>query len=194
MDLNAYLLDGVVEATAPPNETAVAARTRADAIVEMIRAFDPRDAMETMIACHCVMLQFLLNAAMRAACDVRVAPAVLTKNRAAATSISRTLHQWVTKFEKVRKRNEASAAAVREGARSPAALVSAAPPAAVESSVPTSPVAPTTPPREPADKLVIHPPLPGAGAAGTVTAPPDVVIAAAVDALARSPRQPPAGG
>ena len=112
MDLNAYLLDGVVDATTPPNETEAAAAVRADAIMEMVCAFDPRDAMETMIACHCVMLQFLLNSAMRAACDVQLAPAVLAKNRAAATSTSRTLHQWVTKFEKVRKRNEVSAAAV----------------------------------------------------------------------------------
>jgi hypothetical protein len=122
MDLSAYLLNGVVEATAPPNETAAAARSRGDAIFEMVRAFDPRDALETMLACHCVMLQFLLHAAMRDASNSHLEPAVLAKTRAGAISVSRTLHQWVTKFEKVRKRNEARAA---EPARSEPAQVAA---------------------------------------------------------------------
>jgi hypothetical protein len=174
MDLNGYLLDGVVDATTPPNETEAAARIRADAIVEMVCAFDPRDAMETMIACHCVMLQFLLNAAMRAACDVQLAPAVMAKNRAAVTSTSRTLHQWVTKFEKVRKRNEASTAETREAAQKQSASAPTEPPAAAESPVSLAPV---TPPCEPAI-LALSP--------GSRTIDPIAVSDPALTAAARS--------
>jgi hypothetical protein len=172
MDLNGYLLDGVVDATTPPNETEAAARIRADAIVEMVCAFDPRDAMETMIACHCVMLQFLLNAAMRAACDVRLAPAVMAKNRAAVTSTSRTLHQWVTKFEKIRKRNATSAAEMREADQLQSASVPSEAPVAVESPVS---IAPVTPPSAPA----ILAPLPGSRTGNPIAVSNDALIAAA---------------
>src|SRR5258708_29310483 len=131
MDLSAYLLNGVGEATAPPNETEAAARTRGDAIVEMVCAFDPRDAMETMIACHCVMLQFLLNAAMRDASNIPLEPAILIKARAGAMSISRTLHQWVTKFERVRKRNESHAAEARDAGQTRAVTMAEAEPVPV---------------------------------------------------------------
>ncbi len=178
MDLSAYLLNGVVEATAPPNETEADARTRGDAIVEMVCAFDPRDAMETMIACHCVMLQFLLNAAMRDASNVNLEPAVMIKARAAAMSISRTLHQWVTKFEKIKKRNEAGAAETREAAAS----VAAAAPAAVKSPAQKSPNSLVTPPRQPvpspADRPAIHVPVPN-GRAAAEAAPPGTLPAAA---------------
>jgi hypothetical protein len=160
MDLSAYLLNGVVEATAPPNETEAAARTRGDAIVEMVCAFDPRDAMETMIACHCVMLQFLLNAAMRDASNVTLEQAVLLKARAGAMSISRTLHQWVTKFEKVRKRNESRAAEAGGAAETATASVAAA----VTSPAQESEDAPVTTPRVTVPTLVdgpaIHAPVP----------------------------------
>jgi hypothetical protein len=177
MDLSAYLLNGVVEATAPPNETEAAARSRGDAIVEMVCAFDPRDAMETMIACHCVMLQFLLNAAMRDASNIHLEPAVLAKTRAGAISVSRTLHQWVTKFEKVRKRNEATAG--------DAAQTQAAPVAATAKSAPqTSPDAPVTPVRQPvptpADRPATHAPRTDGQAAAEVI-PLGTLLSAATD-------------
>jgi hypothetical protein len=143
MDLNAFLLDGVVTATAPPNETEAAARSRADAILEMMRAYDPADGMEAMIACHCVMLQFLLNAAMRDANNIHQEPAVLAKSRAGAISISRTLHQWVTKLEKVKKRNEVRAAEAPEAAETQAVPAQKSPdaPPAIQ---PTTAITPPT--------------------------------------------------
>jgi hypothetical protein len=181
MDLSAYLLNGVVEATAPPNETEAAARSRGDAIVEMVCAFDPRDGMEAMIACHCVMLQFLLNAAMRDASNIHLEPAVLAKNRARAISISRTLHQWVTKLEKVKKRSEAHAA---ETAQTQAALVLAAEPAVMKPPAQKSPDAPVALSRQPipspAHRPAIHAPVPNGRAAVTS---PGLLLSAAADGL-----------
>lgn len=156
MDLSTYLLNGVVDATAPPHETEADARSRGDAIVEMVCAFDPRDAMETMIACHCVMLQILLNAAMRDASNVNLEPAVMIKARSGAISISRTLHQWVTQFGKARKRNE-TAVDAREAMEKPAtkAGTPVAEPARIQSpplksvdAPGASPRAPVSPPAE----------------------------------------------
>src|SRR5258708_7476513 len=104
MDVSAYLLSRVVWTTTPPGETATHAQARAEAIAAMLRAYDPRDGMEAMMACQCVMMQFLLTAAMRDASNPHQEPAILTKARAGAISASRTLHQWITKFENSRKR------------------------------------------------------------------------------------------
>ena len=106
MDLSDYLLNDVFAATTPPNEAAADAQSRADAIVAMFSAYDPGDGMEAMLACQCITLQFLLTAAMRDANNTSQEPAAQTKARAGAISASRTLHQWVTKFENSRKRNE----------------------------------------------------------------------------------------
>jgi hypothetical protein len=114
MDLNAFLLDGVVASTAPPNETVADADRRRDAIHEMFHAFTPSDAVQAMIACQCVSLQFLLNAAMRDATSFHVNPAVATRTRAGAVAISRALHQWVTKLEKLKQRDEAREAELRQ--------------------------------------------------------------------------------
>jgi hypothetical protein len=134
MDLSAYLLNGVIAATAPPGETLADAQSRAAAIAAMLRAYAPGDGMEAMLACQCVMLQFLLTAAMRDASNPHQEPAVLAKARAAAISASRALHQWVTKFENTRKRNElraAEAAKVQSAAaRSAAEPTAQTPPAA----------------------------------------------------------------
>jgi hypothetical protein len=165
MDLNAFLLDGVVTATAPPNETESAARSRADAILEMVRAYDPADGMEAMIACHCVMLQFLLNAAMRDANNIHQEPAVLAKSRAGAISISRTLHQWVTKLEKVKKRNETRAAEAPESAEIKGARATKVKEAAETQTVPAQ-KSPDAPP-------VIQP--------ATAITPPTTSISAAND-------------
>jgi hypothetical protein len=110
MDLSAYLLDQAIAATTPPGETEADARTRAEAIAEMLRAYAPGDMLETMMACQCIMMQFVEVAAMRDASNPRQEPATLAKARAGAITASRALHQWVTKFENQRKRNELRAA------------------------------------------------------------------------------------
>ena len=79
MDLNAYLLDGVVNATAAPDETEAAARYRRAAIEEMFRAYAPGDTMQAMIACQCIGLQFMLNAAIRDAGAGHIEPAVVSR-------------------------------------------------------------------------------------------------------------------
>jgi len=112
--LNAHLLGDVMEATRPPGETAANAHSRCAAIVETFRAYEVANAVEAMIACHCITLQFVLNAAMRDANNVNMDPAQLTKTRASAMSISKTLHLWLSKFESVHTRNEARAAEARD--------------------------------------------------------------------------------
>ncbi|HEX3990036.1 MAG TPA: hypothetical protein VHX39_02560, partial [Acetobacteraceae bacterium] len=128
MDLSAYLLDQAIAATTPPGETEADARTRAEAIAEMLRAYAPGDMLETMMACQCIMMQFVAAAAMRDASNPRQEPATLAKARAGAITASRALHQWVTKFENQRKRNELRAAqlAKAELAKAGAAKVAAA--------------------------------------------------------------------
>ena len=110
MDLGTFLLNRVIDATTPPDETEPALRYRKDAIFEMIRGYEPTDSMEGMLACHCVTLQFLSNKTMRDANDTTLEPARLDRVRAQANSISRTLLQWTTKYENLKKRNEARAA------------------------------------------------------------------------------------
>jgi hypothetical protein len=107
---NAHMLGSVMDATSVPGETPTAARTRCAAIVEMFRTFDAANAMESMIACHCISLQFVLNAAMRDAGNIELDPAVLTRVRASAMTISKTLHLWMSKYEAMHTRNETRAA------------------------------------------------------------------------------------
>jgi hypothetical protein len=165
MDLNAYLLDGVVDATTPPNESEAAAQRRREAIGEMFRAFNPGDGMEAMIACHCITLQFLLNAAMRDAANVNMEAKSLARARAGAMSVSRTLHQWVTKFERVKKRSDARVAEMLEVV----ARDSAGDGAAEVGVTPLRPV----------EKNVVHPPT-GDGRAGvSVPVPPNIPAIAA---------------
>jgi hypothetical protein len=147
MELGTYLLIGIVEATTPPNETAADAQSRRAAIVEMVEAYDPADAKEGMIVCQCIMLQFMVNGAMRDAHNTCLEPKVLARNRAAALSISRTLLQWVTKLENARKRNEARAAAAVEQALAPAATVAAPRPVAANQRPPQVPATPSNQPR-----------------------------------------------
>lgn len=67
---NDYLLGATMEATAPRGESAAARNGRHTTIAGMFRTFEPANAVEAMIACHCITLQFVLNAAMRDAGDV----------------------------------------------------------------------------------------------------------------------------
>jgi hypothetical protein len=145
---NAHMVGGVITATRTPGESVADGQTRAAAIVEMFRAFDPADAMESMIACHCITLQFLLNAAMRDAGNISLDPVVLARMRASAMSISKTLLQWVSKYERLHARNEAREAETRkqEATSKPEPVTPKVPPANVPlAKVPPAIVPPTVP-------------------------------------------------
>jgi hypothetical protein len=111
--------------------------------------------MESMIACHCITLQFMLNAAMRDAGNISLDPVVLTRLRASAISISKTLLQWVSKYERLHARNEARAAEARKQevqakpepvTRQPEPVTPKVPPANVPlAKVPPAIVPPTVP-------------------------------------------------
>src|SRR5258708_1743617 len=133
MDLNAYLLDDIVAITTPPGETAAAAQNRREAIGEMFRAYQPRDGRQAMNACQCIVLRFLLSAAMRHASNTGLQPDLQTRARVEVVSISRTLHQWVSKLEKNKQRDETRAAEARKSEANAAAApkpLASEPPAA----------------------------------------------------------------
>ncbi len=131
MDLNAYLLDSLIDATTPAGETETGAGSRRAAIHAMFHAFEPADAGEAMMASHCVALQFLTNAAIRDASRAALTPEALTRVRAGAMGFSRVLFQWVSKLEKIKQRKaakerssaEAAVAANGAPARRPSASV-----------------------------------------------------------------------
>jgi hypothetical protein len=139
MDLGTYLLDNLVGATAPSNEAAAAAQTRREAIVEMVQAYDPSTAMEGMMACHCVMLQLMLNGAVHDANNTTQSAEGQAKARAGAMSISRTLLQWVRKLEHTKKRNEVRGGEAKEQAQTRAAPVPVAKPPVAERKPPVTP-------------------------------------------------------
>jgi hypothetical protein len=139
MDLGTYLLDGVVAATTPSNETAAAAQIRREAILQMVQAYDPSNAMEGMMACHCVMLQMILNGAVHDASNTTMTADGSAKARAGAMSISRTLLQWVRKLEHTKKRNEVRATEAQEQAETETAPVAVAKPAAADRRPPVTP-------------------------------------------------------
>jgi hypothetical protein len=142
---NAHMIGGVITATGRQGESAADGQTRAAAIVEMFRAFDPADAMESMIACHCITLQFMLNAAMRDAGNLTLDPVVLTRMRASAVSISKTLLQWVSKYERIHARNETRAAEAHKQEVQTEATSKPEPVAAVTPKSPPAIVPPTVP-------------------------------------------------
>lgn len=152
-EFNAHMLAGVMDATAPPGEAADAGRLRRAAIVEMFRTFQAADPMESMIACHCITLHFLLNAAMRDAANVNLEPAMLTKVRASAVSISKTWHLWMAKYESLHARNEARAAEAMQKAAPQAAPAEPKPapaqPAPAQSVKDAPPLAPFRQPSPP---------------------------------------------
>jgi hypothetical protein len=132
-EFNAHMLGTVMQTTTVPGETAAEARMRGAAIVEMFRAFDPANAMESMLACHCISLQFVLSAAMSDAANINLDPVMLSRARGSAMALSKTLHMWVSSYQKMHKRNEPRAAETVRTATRPAteipppALVAAAP-------------------------------------------------------------------
>jgi len=187
MDLGTFLLNRVIDATTPPDETEPALRYRKDAIFEMIRGYEPTDSMEGMLACHCVTLQFLSNKTMRDANDTTLEPARLDRVRAQANSISRTLLQWTTKYENLKKRNEARAAEA-EAKSQPTTARPAPEPAEARQ---RQPAAPVTPPRpsdpSPRDEPAIHAPTQNARTAAAVTPPAGRPTATSAPPVNRSP-------
>lgn len=151
--LNAHLLDGVMDSTTPPNETPAQAAKRQASIVQMFIAYDPADAVQAMIACHCIALEFMLRGAMRDAANTDLDPPVLARLRSSATAISKALHMWMTKLEKLRAKTEAHAAEAAKPAKA------AAPPAQAP-----HPAPPEQPPLHPAKPRTVTPPHPGLAA------------------------------
>ena len=120
----AWMLQDLFETTAHPAEsTAAAARARCSAIVGMFRAFEAGDAREAMIACHCIQLRFVLAAAMADAGNPEQDPQTLTRTRASATSLSKSLFQWMGKYDSmkaVREARQAEIGATASDAKAPA--------------------------------------------------------------------------
>jgi len=115
-----FFLRRVLNATTPAEETETDATTRCGTILEMFHGFGPVNALQAMIACHCISLEFVLNAAMRDACDLRLEPRLMLRARAGGNSLSRGLGQWMAKYEKLKARDEKRAA---EAAETPAPVL-----------------------------------------------------------------------
>jgi len=176
MELGTYLLNRVIDATTPPNESEAALRLRRDATYEMIRAYAPADNMEGMLACHCVTLQIQYEDAMRYANDPALTPAQSARARGQATSISRTLLQWVRQYESTKKRNEVREAEARADVQKAATSREPEPAEAVEGQA-DAPVTPPDPWPEEARVLRVSVPNGRTGAempAGDPLAIPDV--------------------
>ena len=92
---NAHLVRGVIEATMPPRETAADTRLRAGTIIEMFKGFAPATALDSMIACQCIALQFVLMAAMRDLTVLDVDVKTQLRMRSTTVSLSRTLQRWI---------------------------------------------------------------------------------------------------
>ena len=107
---NAHLVRGVIEATAPPNETVADARMRAGAIIVMFKDFDPVTALESMIACQCIALRFMLMAATRDVSLAIVDVKTQIRMRSSAVAISRALEGWMARFQATQRHNGTRAA------------------------------------------------------------------------------------
>jgi hypothetical protein len=127
-EFSAYQLGNLMETTSQPGENAAEERIRCAAIVEMYRTFEPANPLESTIACNCINLQFMLNAAMRDAANVNLQPATLLRMRSSAVTISKTLHLWMSKYESTHTRNEARAAEARRQATEPEGVSASAKP------------------------------------------------------------------
>ena len=136
MRLQDYLIEQIFHSSHRPGETEELARIRHEAIKLMFQAYDPKDDWEALTAARCVRLEFLADAALRAASESRLDPAGQMQARAAAESINKTLDRWVSRLMSIKKRNEARARAAQKAAQSVHA-VSPAPEPAPEASVET---------------------------------------------------------
>jgi hypothetical protein len=142
-----FFLRRVLNATTPAEETETDATTRCGTILEMFHGFGPVNALQAMIACHCISLEFVLNAAMRDACDLRLEPRLMLRARAGGNSLSRGLGQWMSKYDKLKARDEKRAA---EAAESPEPVP--------EQPLPQQPVQTKPAPPKPAPRPIRVPP------------------------------------
>ena len=127
-EFNAHMLRGVMGATGQPGETAQDGQTRCAAIVEIFRTFEAANPMEAMLACHCISLRFMLDAAMRDANAADLELALLIRLRASAMAIGKNLHLWMTNFASLHACNEARAAEARQRASQPETVATPAKP------------------------------------------------------------------
>jgi hypothetical protein len=118
-DLNAHMLRDVMDATALPGETAQYAQARCATIVELFRTFEAANPMESMIACHCISLHFLLQAAMRDANAPNLGLALSIRLRASAMATRKSLQLCMADFASIQARNEARAAEALQRASQP---------------------------------------------------------------------------
>ncbi len=80
-EFNAHVLRGVMGATGlPGGEAAGRPNALRLLIVEVFHSFEALDPVEAMIACHCISLRFMLDAAMRDAGDAAAGPAPLCRS------------------------------------------------------------------------------------------------------------------
>lgn len=143
-EFNAHMLRGVMADTGQPGETAPDAQTRCAAIVEIFRTFEAANPMEAWIACHCISLRFMLDAAMRDAGVADLDPALVIRLRASAMAISKNLHLWMSKIASLQARHEARAAEARQPAEQGDTI---APPAAPQTPAMRHKPARSEPPR-----------------------------------------------
>jgi hypothetical protein len=108
-EFNAHVLRGVMGATGQPGENAEDAQTRCAAIVEIFRTFEAGNPIEAMIACHCISLRFMFEAAMRDANAADLEPAMLIRLRASAMAAGKSLDLWMRNFANLQARNEVRA-------------------------------------------------------------------------------------
>ncbi len=141
---DAWLLRGVIEATASPAETASDARLRAGTIFEMFKSFETVTAVEAMIACHCITLEFALMAAMRALSTTDGDEKTQTRLRNGVNALSKTLHLWMIRHETTKARREAQAAGDEAPAQGQGQVRApkAPPPRTVAAKAPSSPPRP----------------------------------------------------
>ena len=139
---DAWLLRGVIEATASPAETASDARLRAGTIFEMFKSFETVTAVEAMIACHCITLEFALMAAMRAVSTTAGDEKIQARLRNGVNALSKTLHLWMLRHETTKARREAQAAGDEAPAQGQVRAPKAPPPRTVAAKAPSSPPRP----------------------------------------------------
>ncbi|HEX3996751.1 MAG TPA: hypothetical protein VHX39_36740, partial [Acetobacteraceae bacterium] len=155
-EFNAHMLRGVMDATGQPGETAQYAQMRCATIVEIFRTFEAANPMESMIACHCISLHFLLESALRDANAPNLRLELSMRLRASVMAIRKSLHLCMADFASLHARNKARATEVLQRANQPDTVATPAKPqpAAVQQPVarpeqprpvaakPTLPVAP----------------------------------------------------
>jgi hypothetical protein len=153
---DAWLLNDLVDSTAQPGETPAAARERRAVIHDLFRGLAPANAVQAMVACHCIGLRFVLAAILRDAMDPALDPRLRARAQGREASSGRMLRDWMRTYEKMR-----GPETVR---------VADPPPAPVARPAADPPVASTVPPRGAEPAAV---PRPQARAAKSVVPVPD---------------------